>query len=122
MLLTTYRAILARLAFVVFLYPGSALAEVSDKEPTTNLFWTVGIVAALACLFGTRMKPWLGAVLFAPTALWFISLFLEIHSSDVGPYLLSEQGSAYYWQAYAAFGIVLCGLVIGYAWHKRPAS
>ena len=122
MLLTTHRAILARVLVVVFLYPASALAEVSDKEPTANLLWTVGIVAALSCLFGTRMKPWIGAVLFVPTTLWFISLFLEIHSSDVGPYLLSEQGSAYYWQAYAAFGAVVCGLVIGYVWHKRIAS
>lgn len=122
MLLATNRAVIIYVFFVALFYPGSALAEVSDKEPTTHLFWTVGIVAALLCLFGTRMKPWLGAVLFAPAALWFISLFLEIHSSDVGPYLLLEQGVVYYWQAYAAFGAVVCGLAIGYVWHKRIAS
>lgn len=122
MLLATHRAVLAHILVAALSYPGSALAEVSDKEPTTNLFWTVGIVAALLCLFGARMKPWLGAVFFAPTALWFISLFLEMHSSDVGPYLLAEQGAGYYWQAYAAFGAVLCGLVVGYVWHKRLAA
>ncbi|MEW6022351.1 MAG: hypothetical protein AB1807_09435 [Pseudomonadota bacterium] len=122
MLLATHRAVLMHVFFVVLFYPGSALAEVSDKAPTTDLFWAVGLVGALLCLAGGRIKPWLGVVLFAPAALWFISLFLEIHSSDVGPYLLSEQGSAYYWQAYAAFGAVVCGLAIGYVWHKRIVS
>lgn len=122
MLPATYRAILAFVSFAILLYPGSAFAEVSDKEPTTDLFWTVGLGATLFCLVGTRIRPWLGAVCFAPAALWFVSLFLEIHSADVGPYLLVEQGATYYWQAYAAFGTVLCGLGIGYVWHKRTAS
>ena len=122
MLLATHRAILTRILFIFLFYPGSALAEVSDKEPTTDLFWAVGIVAALLCLAGARIVPWLGVVCFAPTTLWFISLFLEIHSSDISPYLLREQGVIYYWQAYAAFGTVLSGLAIGYVWHKRMAS
>ena len=122
MLHPAYRAVLMRLSFALFLFPGSALAEVSDKEPSIDQFWAVGIMAALLCLFGTRIKPRLGIVFFAPVALWFMSLFLELHSADVGPSLLREQGTIYYWPAYVAFGAVLCGLVIGYVWHKRAAS
>jgi hypothetical protein len=122
MLHSTHRAILAAVSFLILLFPGTALAEVSDKEPTASLFWAVGLGAALLCLLGARIKPWLGAIFFTLAALWFISLFLEIHSSDVGPYLRQEQGAAYYWQAYAAFGAVLCGLALGYVWHKRISS
>ena len=121
MLCSAYRAILVHAFTAILLYRCAALAEVSDKEPTTDLFWTVGIAAALLCLFGTRIKLWLGIVFFIPTLLWFGSLFWEIHSSDVGPFLLREQGAIYYWQAYAAFVTVLCGFVIGYVWHKRIA-
>lgn len=54
-----------------------------------------------------------------PVALWFISLFMEIHSADVGPYLHLEQGTVYYVQAYAAFAVVLFGLIVGVIWHRR---
>jgi len=119
---STYRAILLRVSIAILSYPCSALAEVSDKEPTASLFWTVGIGAALLCLFGTRIKPWLGVTVLALAVLWFVSVFLEIHSSDVSPHLEREQGAFYYWQAYAAFGTVLCGFVVGYVWHRRITS
>lgn len=122
MLHSTYRTILVRTSFVILLYPGSVLAEVSDKEPTAGLFWVVGLVAAMLCLFGARVRPWLGLLFFMPVVFWFSSLFLEIHSPDVGPHLLREQGAVYYWQAYAAFGAALCGLILGYFWHKRISS
>jgi len=122
MLRPSHRAILPQLALVILLHPCAALAEVSDKEPTAGLFWTLGLGSAMLCLFGTRIKPWLGAAFFALALLWFVSLFLEIHSSDVGPHLLREQGAAYYWQAYAAFGTVVGGFVIGYFWRRRISS
>ena len=122
MLRSTHRTILVRTSFAALLYPGTVLAEVSDKEPTTGLFWAVGITAAILCLFGARLRPWLGGLFFALAALWFASLFLEIHSPDVGPHLRREQGAAYYWQAYASFGIALSGLILGYFWHKRISS
>lgn len=122
MLRPSHRAILAQLALAMLLHPGIALAEVSDKEPAAGLFWTVGIGAAILCLLGTRIRPWLGTTFFILAVLWFVSVFLEIHSSDVGPHLLKEQGAAYYWQAYAAFGAVLGGFAIGYLWHRRISS
>lgn len=122
MLRPSHCAILAQLALVTLLHPGAALAEVSDKEPTSGLFWTVGIGAAVLCLLGTRIKPWLGAAIFVLAVLWFISLFAEIHSPDVVPHLLQEQGAGYYWQAYAAFSVVVGGFVTGYFWHRRISS
>lgn len=104
---------------LVFLYPGVLWAEVSDKEFTVSNIWIVGISAAILCLVCTRIKPWLGIICFVPVALWFMGLFLEVHSPDVGPYLRLEQGGAYYFQAYAAFALVALGLVAGYIWHRR---
>lgn len=116
MLRPAYRALLA---LTCFFYPTVLLAEVSDKEPATVLFWQVGFAAALLCLFTTRLSPLLGVICFTPVALWFANLFLEIHSSDVGPYLRLEQGDGYYLQAYAACGLVISGLVAGYLLHRR---
>jgi len=75
MLHPSYRAILAQVMVPLLIYPGTALAEVSDKEPTTTLFWTIGIGAGLLCFFGTRIKPWLGIIFLVPAVLWFTSLF-----------------------------------------------
>lgn len=122
MLHSTDRTILKLAAFALGVFPHVALAEVSDKEPASSLFWCIGIAAALLCLVTARFKPWLGLLAFLPAALWFTSLFLEIHSPDVGPHLLREQGVVYYWQAYASLFIALCGLLLGYVWHKRRAA
>lgn len=119
MLCATHRAVLA---LTCLFYPAVLLAEVSDKEPDAVLFWQVGLAAALLCLFTARFKPWLGAICFAPAAIWFTSLFLEIHSPDVGPYLRLEQGNGYYLQAYASFALTVSGLVAGYIWHRRKHS
>lgn len=121
MLYPADRAVLTVGLLALALLPGVALAEVSDKEPAVQLFWTVGLVAAFLCLLSARFKPWLGVVVFAPAALWFTSLFLEIHSADVGPYLRLEQGTAYYVQAYAAFAVVLFGLIGGVIWHRQSS-
>lgn len=119
MLHSTHRTVLAFACFLILTYPGEVLAEVSDKEPSAGLFWKVGLIAAVLCLVATRIKPWFGTICFAPAAIWFISLFLEIHSPDVGPYLRAEQGDGYYLQAYAAFTVVIGGLAAGYLWHRR---
>ena len=115
----THRTILA---LPWLFYPAVLLAEVSDKEPATALFWQVGLAVAFLCLFAARLKPWLGAICFVPAAMWFASLLLEIHSPDIGPHLLREQGNSYYLQAYAAFGLALSGLIAGYLWHSRKPS
>ena len=112
----------ALLALACLAWPDVLLAEVSDKAPAAGLFWQAGLIGALLCLFAARLKPWLGAICFIPTAIWFATLFLEIHSTDVGPYLRLEQGDGYYLQAYAAFALVLSGLITGYLWHRRGPS
>ena len=122
MLHSTHLAIL-KLAFLsVLVYPANVFAEVSDKEPSADIFWKIGLAVAIICLVGARMKPWLGVTCFVPVALWFTSLFLELHSFDVGPHLRIEQNTAYFLQAYAAFGLPLCGLLAGYVWHRKSAA
>jgi len=110
------------LALACLACPGILMAEVSDKMPIAVLFWQVGLAAALVCLFTSRLRPWLGAICFIPAAIWFTSLFLELHSPDVSLYLRFEHGNGFYLQAYAAFGLAVSGLVAGYLWHRRKHS
>jgi hypothetical protein len=122
MLHSTYRAILKLVTLMMLVYPTAVFAEVSDKEPSADLFWKIGLAAAIICFVGARIKPWLGIICFLPVAIWFGSLFLELHSPDVGPHLRIEQGSAYFLQAYAAFGLSLCGLFAGYVLHRKSVT
>jgi len=122
MLHSTRRAILKLAVFTVLVYPATVFSEASDKEPSAYLFWKIGLAAAIVCFVGTRIKPWLGVSCFIPVALWFASLFLELHSFDVGPHLRIEQGTAYFLQAYATFGLPLCGLLAGHVWYRKSAA
>jgi hypothetical protein len=97
-------------------------AEVSDKVPSAEFSWAVGLATGILSLFIARLKPWLATICVTPAAIWFISLFLEIHSSDVGPHLKLEQGGSYYLQAYGAFALVVGGLALGCLWHRRKRS
>jgi len=106
----------------MLVYPATVFAEVSDKAPSADFFWKIGLAAAIICFVGARMKPWLGIICFLPVAIWFGGLFLELHSRDVGPHLRLEQGAAYFLQAYAAFGLPLCGLLAGYFWHRKSVT
>lgn len=121
MLHPAHRTLLT-VAWVTVLYPASAFAEVSDKEPTPTLFWTVGLTAALLCCLLTRLRPWLGKAVFLFALLWFAMLFWEIHSPDISRHLQREQGLIYYLQAYAAFVAVICGFALGYRRRKRDLS
>lgn len=71
--------------FMLLLAPGLAFAEVSDKEPTLGLIWAVGAFSALLCFMGARLQRWLAPVVGALPLLWFVSLLMEIHASDVAP-------------------------------------
>jgi len=122
MLHFTHCAILKLAVLSVLVYPATVFAEVSDKEPSADLFWKIGLAAAIICLVGARMKPWVGVTCFVPVALWFGILFQEFHSFDVGPHLRIEQGTAYFLRAYAAFGLPLCGLLAGYFWHRKSVT
>jgi hypothetical protein len=121
MLHPAHRALLT-VACLTALYPASAFAEVSDKEPTTTLFWAVGLTAALLCFLLTRLRPWLGSAVFLFALLWFAMLFGEIHSPDISLHLQREQGFIYYLQAYAAFVAVIFGFALGHRLRKRHLS
>lgn len=109
-------------AWLMAVYPASAFAEVSDKEPTAGLFWAVGLIGAFLCILLTLARPSLGIVALLLVSLWFVSLFFEIHSSNINAYLQQEQGSIYYLQAYAAFILAIFGSAFGYRWSKRNFS
>lgn len=115
------RTLLSVAWLVMAFYPASASAEVNDKEPTANLFWAVGLTAAILCFLLTRLSPWLGTAVLLPVLLWFASSFWEIHSPEISPYLQREQSSIYYLQVYAALMKVIGGFALGYRWRKRSS-
>jgi hypothetical protein len=117
---STVRALLEKAAFVLpLLAPSAAMAEVSDKEPSLVFVWALGSVASIVCFVGTYFRWRLAPILAALPLLWFASLFMEIHSADVGPHLYAEQGLSYYIQSYLSLAIFMAGLVLGLIMNKR---
>ena len=99
----------ALIALVVIFYLPSAYAEVIDKVPNLSFIWGVAITSGVTCLVATYFRRWLLILTVFP-AVWFSSLFLEIHSPDVGPALLVEAGRSYIAQVYlAAFSVIALG-------------
>lgn len=119
MLHSADRALSTKIALCLLAFPTHALAEVSDKEPSVFCMWSVGVVAALVCYFGSRHRRWLALVLGGLPALWYGSLFMEIHSADIRTHLYVEQGAAYYVQAYLSFTIFVLGLAAGLVANRR---
>ena len=108
----------ALIAFVAIFYLPSAYAEVIDKVPNLSFIWGVAIASGVVCLVATYLRRWLLILVVFP-AVWFLSLFLEIHSPDVGPVLLIEAGHSYIAQAYlAALSVVVLG-VLGWILNAR---
>lgn len=93
--------------------PGLALAEVSDKEPTSGFLWSAGLMTALLCFIAARFKPWLGILIVTVFAVWCATISVEIHSNAIMPYLIAEQGVGYYVQAYLASGLPFIGGGLG---------
>jgi hypothetical protein len=105
-------------ALALFL-PALAFAEVSDKEYGIGTIWLVGFAAAAVCFVGGYFRRWLLIPLAVVPLVWFVGLFLELHSSDVGPALLHEQGIGYYVQAYLAGVVFLLGCALGWGGKRR---
>jgi hypothetical protein len=107
---------------VFVLAPITTYAEVSDKEPSIFCVWVVGVIASAACFLGSYCRRWLAPVLAIVPAIWFASLIVEIHSSDVGPAMYREQGFAYYVHTYLAFAFAMSGSVLGWLVnnHRSP--
>ncbi len=99
----------ALIALVAIFYLPSAYAEVIDKVPNLSFIWGVAIASGATCLVATYFRRWLLILAVFP-AVWFLNLFLEIHSPDVGPALLIETGRSYIAQVYlAAFSVIALG-------------
>lgn len=108
----------ALIAFLAIIYLPSAYAEVIDKVPNLALIWGVAIASGIACLLATYYRRWLLILAILP-AVWFLSLFLEIHSPDVGPALLVEAGRSYIAQAYLAGFVVIVLGVLGWVLNAK---
>lgn len=114
MLYTPYRSLFKKVIIALLFLPILAYAEVSDKEPSVLYIWSIGAISAAVCFFGAYYRRWLLAVLVPAPALWFVSLFIEIHSTDVGLALYQEQGIVYYLQAYLSLLLFTFGSGIGW--------
>jgi hypothetical protein len=122
MLHPSYHTLLSKVALLLMLVPVAASAEVSDKEPSILYVWGVGAAASVVCFLGSYYRRWLAPVIAALPALWFASLFMEIHSEDISPHLYNEQGLAYYVQAYLALAFFVFGVILGLLVNKRRRS
>lgn len=115
MLHPSYRTLPSSLSLGTLLtFPCIAYAEVSDTVPSSLHIWMIGLGAALLCALAGRLRRWLVPVAGIAPAFWFLSLFMEIHSPDVGPALYVEQGSRYYLHAYLTL-TMLAGSAV-WAW------
>lgn len=103
-------------------FPGIACAEVSDKTPSLQYIWIVAISSGLVCLAAAYIKRWLLFFVAVFPLVWFVSLFLEIHSPDVGPALLAEAGYSYFVQAYLAIFVVCVLGTVGWLLHKKRTT
>lgn len=118
MLHASYRSLFAKVTLILsLLAPLEALAEVSDKVPSIPYVWSVAAISSVVYFLASRYRRSLALVLGTLPAVWFASLLLEIHSSDVGMYLYREQGISYYAHAYAALILLVSSAIFG--WVKK---
>ena len=108
--------------FTAAIAPAAALAEVSDKIPSLPQIWGIAGIAALALLLAMRYKPRTSWLILPLLAVWFTALLLEVHSADVGPAIVSEQGIGYVVQVYLAEGIAVVAGWIGWRWRKGRSN
>ena len=70
----TFRKASIVAALVLLTLSSVLLAEVSDKEPTSDLFWKIGLTTAILCLIAAHINPWLDTICWIPAAIWYTSL------------------------------------------------
>jgi hypothetical protein len=89
-------------------------AEVSDKEPTIVVIWSVGILVSLACFFVCRWRRLAACLVLPVAAIWAFGITSEVRDPYVGPAIVQELGRSYVASAYllavAPFGLVAIGL------------
>ena len=117
-----YRPLLKPVGVVASFFPDAVPAEVGDKVSGLSEIWSVAVVAALLGFGAARANRWAGVAVLLPVTLWFVSLFLEIHAADLAGPLYRERGAGFFWQAYAAFALVLAGIGLGARLRLRKTS
>ena len=108
--------------FTAAVAPAAALAEVSDKIPSLPQIWGIAGIAALTLLLAMRFSPRVSWLILPLLGLWFATLLLEVHSADVGPAIVSEQGVGYVVQVYLAGGLAVVAGWIGWRWRKGRST
>jgi hypothetical protein len=104
------------------LAPAAALAEVSDKIPSLPHLWGIAGIAGLALLLAMRFKPRMAWLILPLLGLWFFTLLLEVHSPDLGPAIVSEQGVGYVVQVHLAGALAATAGWIGWRWRKGRST
>lgn len=104
---------------MLLLAPTAAVAEVSDKVPSLGEIWGIATVAALALLLAARYRPWLLGAALPMALLWFGALLTEIHSADVGPALVREQGVQFVVWADLVGALMIAACIAGWVWRRR---
>ena len=102
--------------------PTAALAEVSDKIPSLPQIWGIAGIAGIALLLAMRFKPRMSWLILPLLAVWFTALLVEVHSADVGPAIVSEQGIGYVVQVHLAAGLAVVAGWIGWRWRRGRSS
>ena len=110
------------IGLVAAVTPAAALAEVSDKIPALAEVWSIAGIAAVVLLLAMRFKPRLSLLIVPLAALWFTALLLEVHSADVGPAIVREQGTGYVVQVYLAGALAVVAGWIGWWWRRARSK
>lgn len=86
-----------------------ALAEVSDKIPSTQVLWGWAIGFNLAAVLLSLWRPALGLAVVPVAAFQAWAGHEMISDPDIGPAILQEQGAGYFTQAYASGAVGVIG-------------
>jgi hypothetical protein len=100
-------------AIAFWLWPGAALAEVSDKAASIPEHWLVATPAAALLFFAASFRWWLALPLgIVPTVLVSGSLDMTL-DHQFGGALWHEQGFPYFLSLWSSDVFVVAALVLG---------
>lgn len=106
-------------ASILFLFPVTAYAEVSDKVPSILRLWGTGILLGVIGFLAIQYRKWAGAIV-AVVAIFFCYIHHGIIVDEfVGPAVIKEQGSKYIISVYGSIGVMILPLIIGMFFNRK---
>lgn len=100
------------------LLPLYAQAEVLDKLPQAQDMWLHAALGIAFAGIALRIHWGLFALALIYPTLWFVGLFMDLYSFDLGPAIVAEAGRSYLINAHAAAIVWLLGSVGLAVWKK----